>query len=154
MKYNKYRNEEIILKEDEESLRNSILYGYATIRSPPPQNLTSSTTSTSTTTMSTSTQMPPRSLYARVRNRRSGESIRYDRKSMSQQVRPSWYIELDRDRFYRLVKDHLKKLSNENDKIEDKDKPTMLRDADVWNYPNALLYSATVITTIGMTYNK
>lgn len=137
MKYNKFRNEEIILKEDEESFKNSILYGYAT---PRPRNLT------------TTTSPPPATRnhqFGNARHGRSGESIRYDRKSMNQRLKPSWFIELDRDLFYRNIKDHLKKLSNENDKIEDKDKPTMLRDADVWNYPNALLYSATVITTIG-----
>lgn len=135
MKYNKYRNEEILLKENEEAFKNSALYGYGTVQ---PKN---------------STPQPAfpklqKHYYVNSRNGRSSD-IRYDRKSMSQRPKPSWFIELDRDLFYKQIKDHLKKLSNENDKIEDKDKPTMLRDADVWNYPNALLYSATVITTIG-----
>lgn len=146
MKYNKYRNEEIILREDEESLRKSQQYGYIS------SSLRPSVLSTTTTTTANPSFLGAREYYPgrnRVRRAASGESIRYDRKSMSQRSKPSWYIELDRDLFYRNIKDHLKKLSNENDKIEDKDKPTMLRDADVWNYPNALLYSATVITTIG-----
>ena len=140
MKYNKYRNDEIIVKEEEERLKLQRQYNaYATLRPPMPMT---------TTTTANNIFSPNHAGNSRTR-RSNGDPIRYDRKSMNQRAKPSWYIELDRDLFYRNIKDHLKKLSNENDKIEDKDKPTMLRDADVWNYPNALLYSATVITTIG-----
>ena len=41
------------------------------------------------------------------------------------------------------------KFLNENDKIEDKDKATTLLREEVWTYSSSLLYSATVITTIG-----
>jgi hypothetical protein len=63
--------------------------------------------------------------------------------------KPSWRIELEREEFNKLLKNHLTVLLMENEKIEDKEKPTMLVREDVWNYPNALLYSTTVITTIG-----
>lgn len=66
----------------------------------------------------------------------------------------SWFIELDKDTFNKELKEHLTYLLMENEKIEDKDKPTMLVREDVWNYPNALLYSATVITTIGYNFCK
>jgi hypothetical protein len=61
----------------------------------------------------------------------------------------SWFIELDKEIFSKELNDHLRTLLMENEKIEDKEKTAMLVREDVWNYPNALLYSATVITTIG-----
>ncbi|CAF0710376.1 unnamed protein product [Brachionus calyciflorus] len=77
------------------------------------------------------------------------DTIKFDKKSHESIHKPSWYIELDKERFYHEIKSHLRHLLIENDKIEDKDKPNMLSREDVWSYPNALLYSATVITTIG-----
>ncbi len=51
--------------------------------------------------------------------------------------------------FGKKVKDHLSILFLENEMMEDKDQQTQIIREDLWNYPNALLYSATVITTIG-----
>jgi hypothetical protein len=61
----------------------------------------------------------------------------------------TWYVELEREQFNKMLMNHLTVLLMENEKIEDKDKPSLLVREDVWNYPNALLYSTTVITTIG-----
>lgn len=76
--------------------------------------------------------------------------VKFDKKSNGLKQKPTWYIELNKEQFYRDIKLHLTNLFIENDKIEDKDKPAaMLIKEDIWSYPNALLYSATVITTIG-----
>jgi hypothetical protein len=62
---------------------------------------------------------------------------------------PEWYIKLDRDKFNGEIELHLRNFLMESGKIEDKDKTSSLVREDVWNYANSLLYSATVITTIG-----
>ena len=87
---------------------------------------------------------------SRSNNGDSQPGVVYDKPSSNlNKQKCSWCIELDKEKFNRKIKEHLSTLFHENDKIEDKDKPTMLVREDVWNYPNALLYSATVITTIG-----
>lgn len=61
----------------------------------------------------------------------------------------SWNIELDKEIFYKAVQDHLSHLLSENNGLEDKaDQSVQLTD-DLWNFSNALLYTATVVTTIG-----
>jgi len=61
----------------------------------------------------------------------------------------AWFIELDKEKFTTKLTEHLAHLLMENKKIEDKDKSNMLDREEIWNYPNAILYSVTVITTIG-----
>ncbi len=73
---------------------------------------------------------------------------RYDRRSFKEREKPSWYIELDKEQFTRQIKNHLGILFVENEQMQDKDQTLMVRE-EVWNYPNSLLFSATVITTIG-----
>lgn len=80
------------------------------------------------------------------------DTVRYDKKSYESKKKPSWFIELEREHFFNEIKLHLRNLLIENDKIEDKEKSNMLGREDIWNYPNALLYSATVITTIGILF--
>jgi hypothetical protein len=75
--------------------------------------------------------------------------VKLDKKASEAVPKPNWYIELDKETFYREIKTHLRNLLIENDKIEDKEKQAALVREDVWTYPNALLYSTTVITTIG-----
>ena len=58
-------------------------------------------------------------------------------------------IKLDKEKFTMKLTEHLAHLLMENKKIEDKDKSNMLDREEIWNYPNAILYSVTVITTIG-----
>ena len=65
-----------------------------------------------------------------------------------QQQKNSWFVKIDEEVFRNEISHHLKVFLNENDKIEDKDKTALLRE-EVWTYSSALLYSATVITTIG-----
>ena len=62
----------------------------------------------------------------------------------------AWFIELDKEKFTSKINEHLAHLLLENKKIEDKDKSNMLDREEIWNYPNAILYSVTVITTIGL----
>ena len=61
----------------------------------------------------------------------------------------SWHVPIDHEAFRSELSHHLKVFLNENDKIEDKDKATTLLREEVWTYSSSLLYSATVITTIG-----
>jgi hypothetical protein len=63
--------------------------------------------------------------------------------------RSAWFIELDKEKFTHKLTEHLAHLLMENKKIEDKDKSNMLDREEIWNFPNAILYSVTVITTIG-----
>ena len=77
------------------------------------------------------------------------EVVKFDEKSKRLKEKPAWHIELHKETFYKEINQHLRNLLIENDKIEDKEKQAMLVREDVWSYPNALLYSATVITTIG-----
>jgi hypothetical protein len=76
--------------------------------------------------------------------------VKLDKKANEARPKPTWYVELDKETFYREIKNHLRNLLIENDKIEDKEKQAALVREDVWTYPNALLYSTTVITTIGI----
>lgn len=130
--YSIYRKEEI-LKNNKE-LPNDFLYG--PIQKPIVKNKTDSGY--------------PQAIFAEFSNGK--DVVKYDRKSYESKKKPSWYIELDREHFYNEIKFHLRNLLIENDKIEDKEKPNMLAREDIWNYPNALLYSATVITTIGLNF--
>ena len=61
----------------------------------------------------------------------------------------SWHVKIDHEAFRKKIEYHLKIFLNEVDKIEDKDKATNLLREEVWTYSSSLLYSATVITTIG-----
>jgi hypothetical protein len=74
---------------------------------------------------------------------------KYDRRSFKELEKPAWYIELDKEQFTRQIKNHLGILFVENEQMEDKDQQTIMVREEVWNYPNSLLFSATVITTIG-----
>jgi hypothetical protein len=85
-----------------------------------------------------------------MRNKK--DTVMFDKKSLSQKresERQPWHIILDKDIFFRQLRIFLDNLVKDNDKMEDKDKNKELDNEEVWNYPNALLYSATVITTIG-----
>jgi hypothetical protein len=64
----------------------------------------------------------------------------------------SWHVPIDHEAFRKELSYHLKVFLNENDKIEDKDKATTLLREEVWTYSSSLLYSATVITTIGKNF--
>lgn len=61
----------------------------------------------------------------------------------------TWSIELDKEVFFKHIKDHLSHLLSENDNLEDKADQSIQINEDLWNFSNALLYAATVITTIG-----
>ena len=79
--------------------------------------------------------------------------VKYDRKSFAERQKTSWYVELDRDQFTRQIKSHLGIMYIENEAMEDKDQQGLMVRENVWDLPNALLYSATVITTIGLATN-
>ena len=61
----------------------------------------------------------------------------------------SWTIQLDKEIFFKMVKEHLSHLLSENDNLEDKGDQSIQVVDDLWNFSNALLFAATVITTIG-----
>lgn len=69
--------------------------------------------------------------------------------NMNSYHKTSWNIELDKEIFFKQVKDHLSHLLSENDNLEDKGDQSIQVADDLWNFSNALLYAATVITTIG-----
>jgi hypothetical protein len=136
---------------EEYSSRHSSEFTYSTTTPTIPLVSTTITSSlTKTVNVDSTTTGSVSSLSAKEN---SEEIVRFDRKSFNQRKRPSWHIELDREQFYKEIKQHLRILLIENDKIEDKEKQALTIREEVWNYPNALLYSATVITTIGkLTY--
>ena len=84
-------------------------------------------------------------------NEYRNEEMRLKENQLSQEIikKSAWFIELDKERFNALITEHLAHLLMENKKIEDKDKSNMLDREEIWNFPNAILYSVTVITTIG-----
>jgi hypothetical protein len=144
MKYSQYRNEEMRLKE-EEILRQSFQ-----------QHTSNDGTSKPISVLKIDNDqfaIPGMSTTINENNNNDqidlSKIVKFDRKSAAEREKEPWYIELDKDNFNKKIKQHLRNLLIENDKIEDKDKSAMLVTEDVWNYPNALLYCATVITTIG-----
>ena len=74
---------------------------------------------------------------------------KFDKQSLNEKKKTSWYIELDKEQFTQQISDHLGILFLENEQMEDKDQQAFMVREDLWNYPNSLLYTATVITTIG-----
>lgn len=76
---------------------------------------------------------------------------KFDDKSLRERMkdRSKWYIELDRELFNMKLKEHLGIMYKDNEQMENKDQQSLVVQENVWNYPNALLYCATVITTIG-----
>lgn len=142
MTYNNYRNEEMQLKEAPLALLPQAYIPSAYIS---PYNNNNEDRQNISIKDSPATKEDIKSV---------NDLIKFDRKSHDSKLKPSWFVELNREYFYKEIKEHLRILLIENDKIEDKDKQTMLVREDVWNYPNAMLYSATVITTIGNIFNN
>ena len=171
IKYNQYRNEEMLLQtemyremfQDEEeisslpkfvysnellrhrSLRDvsnfsQILDSNNTVYSDDDNNFIEATTSTTVATMATTTPSGIRT-----------KALKYDQRSLRERMkeRSSWYIELDKELFSRKIKEHLGILYQENEQMENKDQQSLMASENVWNYPNALLFCATVVTTIG-----
>lgn len=76
---------------------------------------------------------------------------KFDEKSLRERAkdRSKWYIELDRELFNMKLREHLGIMYKDNEQMENKDQQSLVVQENVWNYPNALLYCATVVTTIG-----
>ena len=138
-KYNQYRNEEI-----EERMKKEGVFkdAYSTYHSNQFLNKINNTIySINPNARSDTNDFYRRKIVSKRNN--------YNKNSYNMTRKQSWFIELDREGFSREIKNHLSTLFQENEKMEDKDQQTLVVREDVWNYPNALLYSATVITTIG-----
>lgn len=73
------------------------------------------------------------------------DKLKYPENDLS---RASWAIKIDENKFRKEIDHLLKIFLNENDKLDDKDSSPNAQQ-EVWTYSSALLYSATVITTIG-----
>lgn len=85
------------------------------------------------------------------KNVRASNEVIFDRNSLILKrkfEKPAWFVELDKDIFFNDLRTNLDTLIKENDKMEDKDKHN-IDNEEVWTISNSLLYSATVITTIG-----
>ena len=156
-KYNQYRNEEmngnLFMGEEvskdmiEKSTANIVLTKKLKPDAASDDNetinaLMEESTSDSTNIIISST--PPLSANGTKRHKYIKEKLIFE-----EHKKKSWHVTIDEDAFRTEIAHHLRVFLNENDKIEDKDKSSTLLREEVWTYSSSLLYSATVITTIG-----
>jgi hypothetical protein len=159
-KYNQYRNEEmngnLFMGEEvsnniiENSPVNSILAKKIL------STLNDETTTTSNNNDNTTPILDNNNSSTTITTNNSSKKYKYIKEKVNFQdvngqknkKKNSWHVIIDEDSFKKEIAHYLKVFLNENDKIEDKDKTTLLRE-EVWTYSSSLLYSATVITTIG-----
>lgn len=160
-KYNQYRNEEmngnlflgteisnnIIEKSPNSMLIKALMNNAENNLDINSNNETNSTTITNSSVITTSTISSTSKKYKYIKEKILLNEYSNNPNNLKNK-KNTWHIKIDEDQFRKEISHYLKVFLNENEKIEDKDKTALLRE-EVWTYSSALLYSATVITTIG-----